>query len=979
MEFRYRVFMKKTLLVFILSLFLFSFFSNSTYAAVPSCNNGFGPCTKCFESASENLTTCKVTAAKSTCNQQIGLVPNPNFCAQFNAKPQCSTAMGDCISNSSLPPPPPLPLPSSSPGPTSLPVAQNPVPKPLVPCNQVRPDLLHLLEDEFHSLRPYQASPCLAEMASTAKFCGNDLTLHEKVTVSYPGSEDYLTGCVTSGSTVTCNYSVPVDETITLNLNVANLPFMGNTEDVKNSQNSTEVLDSANKVNQYVSWYLNGVLNRAEYPFPETNRDCIGETTSVAGTCSNTALGICLSPNPIPFLPGTPNLLKPDGTKSCGGVKSCCVTRSPNAEKVTILDKDKLINYSGPLNKLLPQEVQQQQRAQSVKDAVASSRLLFGAGIRHDQVVACTYGINILGKEIGGIPGPCYEQGLLSWLPHQPHRLSEWSGHLPPIRSKFKNYIDYENAYQTWRGKKCAEVKVPDIIPVIGGKGVILCLENPLNPNFYSALYPYIPLTSTEADNPKASTEDLKGSVVVEKVSSATNSSVGGVDVSEVTFDNQTPSTLFFAHMQETTGLAGILQDTFVSKDEKGDKTGAPTNVSQPASCTTVDVRSNKGDSLFATPITGNLKYTAAFSCKFDVIPTCSGSCLPNERECRYAGGFAGTGSCSNVKFCCKIQGVPPPPPPPPQTCEKDVYINLSTLSYTPKVEDIWSQLVAGPQSIFKRIFPKTNTPGSVGQIKDMPGSTSITYTSDSTDQQITQATADLKFPHIGSISEYFLKGIQTALRPKGFGEPISFDPVSSSTTGTTFGDICAVATAYNIPCCQLQGIEQVETGGGANLGTESCNTKNGTFSCCNGNVCGPAQINCSQYNGFTGNDKIDVCSTVGASELAARAMLLKLCQADGHCTSYDWSVWGTYVMQNYKIEYGDYTATGYFYGVNSCTPTGCSQLRWGTGKSYCDGVKSYCETGNVLPEVPYNLAYCKQCRDEMVASGMPTFKCSGE
>ena len=42
-------------------------------------------------------------------------------------------------------------------------------------------------------------------------------------------------------------------------------PIMGNTEEVKNSQNGGDTYDDATKVNEYASWYLSGVNNRAEY------------------------------------------------------------------------------------------------------------------------------------------------------------------------------------------------------------------------------------------------------------------------------------------------------------------------------------------------------------------------------------------------------------------------------------------------------------------------------------------------------------------------------------------------------------------------------------------------------------------------------------------------------------------------------------------------------------------------------------------
>jgi hypothetical protein len=688
----------------------------------------------------------------------------------------------------------------------------NAIPPPYVPCNVYSPNYPGMpgynplmpikTSDEFNSLRPYQASPCDTGLVPSAKFCGNDLTLHDIVSVYYPGSENLLTGagCVTTGNTVNCSYKVPVSEPLTIDMGGAKLPFMGNTEDVVNSQKSTSSLSDADQVNGYVSSYLNGTVNHAESAPLDVGDDCIGVATQRPGVCSNLLLGIC----PSRTLIAVPDLfLTPDGTSSCGGVKSCCVSTNPLAEKVTTLDRDKLINYSGPINKLLPQEVAQQERAQSVKDAVASLPTvpnpilpLGGAGIRHDQVVGCVYGIKVtipflVNTVIGGFPGPCYESGLMSIIPRVQMRLDQWKSHLPPERANFPDYIEYEKALETWRGKGCAMFEIPpylDIpilgrkyIPVVGGKGIILCYDDPLNPNYYATLYPYIPLSSTE---------DLEGSMSIDKESSVTSPTIQGVTVNGVGFSNQTPSTLFFPHLQETSELATSLQNTFVAKSEEPNETAAPTNVST-TSCNTVEVRSNKGDSLFATKLSGNLKYTASFSCQFNprtttTNPICLQQCLAHS---------------SNPSTCtaqCTITTLT-------QTCTKDVFISLSTTGSIPKIDSIWSQLVAGPESIFKRIFPKTNTDGGVGKIIDIPASTSITYTLNS-GKGVGQQNADLKFPHIGGIGEYFLKGIQTALRPKGYGDPIEFDPNSPD---DKTADICSMKCNPDPTKVDMAGVKQ--------------------------------------------------------------------------------------------------------------------------------------------------------------------------
>jgi hypothetical protein len=528
-------------------------------------------------------------------------------------------------------------------------------------------------ETEFHSLRPYQANiKCSSQMDKYATFCGNDLTLKDTITESYPGSGD----CTTAGGKVTCKYTATVSKPITIDLGGAELPIMGRTQDdVINSQNLDETLSDADKINNYVSWYLNGTNSKAEYPF------------SV-----------------------------------------------------------KVADYAGPINKLLPQEVAQQQRAQTVNAAKDT---------RHDQIVGCTYGIEIplLGKELGGIPGPCYDSGLVSLLPQVKHRLTEWEKHLPPVRSdpKYKNYIDYQKALEKWRGKACMVVKIPDLIPVIGGKGIILCLDDLGNPNYYSALYPYIPLSSTE---------DVEGKIKIDSVSSATNLVGSGAVVTGVKFSKQTPSTLFFSHMEESNQLGQILQKTYIPKD--ADEVGSPTNISTETSCKDVEVRSNAGDDLFASQITGTLSYTATFSCVFKTIENVE----PEDCVC-VDGIYTGDRCGSLIDKPCTVQ----PTIPDIQTCKKDIYIRLSTTSSSPQVDDVWSRLVAGPMAVFKRIYPKTNTAGSVGQIMDIAGGTNITYSGEG----ISQSNTDLKIPHVGGISEYFLKGIQTALRPKGFGEAIAF------------------------------------------------------------------------------------------------------------------------------------------------------------------------------------------------------------
>ena len=576
------------------------------------------------------------------------------------------------------------------------------IPPDYTPCSETA-------DPEFHSLRPYQASPCSSEVVPYASFCGNKLTLKEIVPATYPGGGGI---CKQEGEKVVCkfNISVPPHKVI-IDLTGANLPIMGNTEEVIDSQNPNDTFDDAQKANEYVSWYLNGVINRAEY----------GDTKNTEG---------------------------------------------------------EMVNFSGPLKKLLPSVIQEAQRIKTIQAAVAT---------RHNQITVCAQE-GILGIWGKTKPHECYKGDGTVAKPNV-YRLKNWNGDLselrailnlinpldawnkriPPLPWNFESDILYKKAYNEWKGKSCL------ILPVIG----LTCIDNPLIRNKWADLFPYIPLSSTE---------DLEGNIKIDSFSSAP-----GDSVKNITFNNQTPATLFFSHLEESDQLGSILQDTYISKDQqKDEKTGPDVAVEPPSSCTTVDVRSNKGDSLFAKSLSGDLGYTASFSCSFNP-PSCKTSSLAGGGEmcksgpggkCTCTGSVSMSRKCPSGYTCgqkCSCEE-------PIQTCNKTVYIALSTTSKTPKIDDVWSRLVAGPTAIVKRMFPKLGT--QIGTLKDMPGSTSITYSGSGV-----ESSGDLNLPHVGGISEYFLKGIQTMLRPKGYGEKISFGR-AAITPGHI--DICSELTNCN-------------------------------------------------------------------------------------------------------------------------------------------------------------------------------------
>ena len=554
-----------------------------------------------------------------------------------------------------------------------------------IKCDQTIEDTL-TDDEEFHSLRPYQANTqCTSSVSEYANYCGTDLTLTNTIDVYYPSTPG---NCTTKNGKVYCKYNIEVKKHIIINLDNAELPIMGNTEDVINSQSSEETFDDAQKVNEYVSWYLNGITGRAEY-----------------GNVNDT--------------------------------------------------EHNLVNYSGPINKLMPQVIKQAQQIKMIKSAGET---------QHDKITVCTasngdpvgcYGEDTIADtyrltdwKSGGLGitrtiSNALKNAVLSLFPNiisdaiDQYVGAAWDKRVPPLPWQFDNEKEYLKAYKEWRGDTCV------LIPIFNQ---LICVKNPLIKSKYADLFSYIPLSSTE---------DVGGSIFIDDVSPDITS-LSGVTIKNVTFSNQIPSTIFLPHMTEVDELGSVLQDTYVPQGEE--KVTDPTNISD-TSCSTVEVRSNAGDDLFASHLTGDLSYTATFNCVFDP-PTNT----DKPSGCTCVNGFYTGETCGSlIDKECNSQTS--------QKCSKKVNINLSTESNIPLVDDVWSRLVAGSMSVFKKIFPKTNTEGSVGKIIDIAGSSNITYSGTGMDTSNT----DLKIPHVGGVSEYFLKGIQTALRPKGYGESLSF------------------------------------------------------------------------------------------------------------------------------------------------------------------------------------------------------------
>jgi hypothetical protein len=586
---------------------------------------------------------------------------------------------------------------------------------------------------EFNSLRPYQAAPC--GEANKALFCSNDLIFVESFEMADHGN------CVRQGvtGTFTCkpNFQVaPHDLFVTLDN--SNFPIMGNTEKVTNSQNSGDTIDDATKVNEYVSWYLSGVNTRAEYGAPTD---------------------------------------------------------------------DQIVNYSGPLQKLLPSAIAEAQRVKVINDASKSASYtdvatgtLIKDNQNHNQIVVCA-------KEGGGgffgwiqdvlnlgksNPVDCYKgngaapqdkvyrlsdwNGNLSWwntgenaivngltslFPATPANIirdsvgNHWNKRTPPLPwsneegKPFASDILYQKAYNEWRGNTCI------ILPIVNQ---LVCIDNIFVPNRYADLFTYVPL---------AETTDKQGAENIDGIQFTPSP---GATISDNKYGGTITPPLYFAHTQEVKTLSENLNKTYVPKGVQNVPVSKSTETND---CSVVKVRTNSGDNLFP----GDPSELQVKGVEYKITEaTC------HEKVQKYCPD----GNCSDTL-----------------ECKTEVAVTINTSTLTPYADEIFSTTVADSQSTFRKIYPKVQNGAPVDCIADIPTVTDVTYDASKSEgpnggtqtfgvgnkpDDGSNTNPQLTFPHIGSVYEYFLKGIQTALRPQGYADPT---PVSGQNcTNTVCGEL---------------------------------------------------------------------------------------------------------------------------------------------------------------------------------------------
>lgn len=582
-------------------------------------------------------------------------------------------------------------------------------------------------DNEFNYLRPYQASPC--GTANKARFCSNTLTFFESFDVTGKGD------CVKQDrqGSFHCNPQnggnvmgrvEPHD--LYIELTDSNFPIFGNTEDS---------LDDAQKVNEYASWYLSGVNDKLE------NKDATEE---------------------------------------------------------------QIVNFSGPVKKLIPSMIQDVQRIKIIESATKETTYIdeqTGEKVteaeNHDQKVvdnerlsswegdlsfirsAIDSAGNILsGALLGGV--------ITNELNNAGIDLSikaGWNKRIPPLPwsdengKPFESDILYQKAYQEWQGKSCA------ILPIIG----LQCIDNPFISNKYADLWHYVPLSNNS---------DKRGANYLLTDDGPNYVPSKGTDIENAFHDTYTNANLYFAHTQEVKDLEELLNSTYRPSGYKSEpipetteeiKRGINTAVgdsahtSNPAyeglDCSNLVVRTNKGDDLFP----GDPKELSVKGVTYTITGAECEEVFKEVRDCNHPPRSNPCGGDPNSGACCTVKQSS-------LKCIAEVGIVLQLGTKTPWADEIFADTVADSGSSFRKIFPKVEEGAPVSCIADIPAVTTVTYDATKSEKpkggdqtfKVKNIPFDggsegteLTFAHVGSVYEYFLKGIQTALRPKGYGEPI--------------------------------------------------------------------------------------------------------------------------------------------------------------------------------------------------------------
>lgn len=210
--------------------------------------------------------------------------------------------------------------------------------------------------------------------------------------------------------------------------------------------------------------------------------------------------------------------------------------------------------------------------------------------------------------------------------------------------------------------------------------------------------------------------------------------------------------------------------------------------------CNITDTKFNPGDDLLGPTITAGLLYTQKYT--YPALPKPAGCVEDNQ-------------TTSNPIYCCSKGGTIVDGTDPTHIIyrcntspgySENTKGRIAVFTKTPLVEYIYDTLVVGTQSVFKRLMPQ----GNPKEFKEIAGQAQYSVSSDANKLAVagqSGGTPTIFFPHVGSLKEYFLDGIQKALRPLS-------NLISSGFANSTAGDCNAVAA-------QITAVSDCKSGSG--------------------------------------------------------------------------------------------------------------------------------------------------------------------
>ncbi|MEK7553599.1 MAG: hypothetical protein AAB504_02870, partial [Patescibacteria group bacterium] len=270
----------------------------------------------------------------------------------------------------------------------------------------------------------------------------------------------------------------------------------------------------------------------------------------------------------------------------------------------------RVVNFSGPIQKLLPSVIQDAQRISTIASASATSTYtdddtqqeVDNEPLNHNQIVVCGDAFKLFGLiEIGQVNlTSCYsgnvKHRLLDWqegdlsLFNTVFARNAWNKKIPPLPwanengEPFESQEAYSKAYREWRGDFCA--KIPFV-------NLTFCVDNPFVSNKWADLYQYIPLSNTT---------DKKGAERILDVQfkpAVNTTKIANEKYNEAGKKN---APLYFAHTEEVKESSELLNKTYLPQGYKSEKVPETTEALPKINgldCSAVNVRTNKGDNLF--------------------------------------------------------------------------------------------------------------------------------------------------------------------------------------------------------------------------------------------------------------------------------------------------------------------------------------------------------------------------------------------